>query len=161
MSGRRKPRIGVCGPTTASSEALVLAEQVGTELAQRGGVLVCGGLSGVMEAAARGARAAGGLTIGILPGASANEANPFIDVPVVTNLGEARNALVVRSSDAIIAIAGAYGTLSEIALALKMGVPVVGLGTWQLRTPDGGVPPIIAAQSAAEAVEKAFGAIRT
>jgi len=138
-----------------------LAEQVGGGIARRGAVLVCGGLGGVMEAAARGASATGGLTIGILPGATADEANSFIDVPIVTGLGEARNALVVRSSDAIIAIAGEYGTLSEIALALKMGVPVVGLGTWQLRAPDGGVPPIVAAQSAAEAVEKAFRAIRT
>ena len=138
-----------------------MAEQVGGGIARRGAVLVCGGLGGVMEAAARGASATGGLTIGILPGATADEANSFIDVPIVTGLGEARNALVVRSSDAIIAIAGEYGMLSEIALALKMGVPVVGLGTWQLRAPDGGVPPIVAAQSAAEAVEKAFRAIRT
>ena len=138
-----------------------MAEQVGGGIARRGAVLVCGGLGGVMEAAARGASATGGLTIGILPGATADEANSFIDVPIVTGLGEARNALVVGSSDAIIAIAGEYGTLSEIALALKMGVPVVGLGTWQLRAPDGGVPPIVAAQSAAEAVEKAFRAIRT
>ena len=138
-----------------------MAEQVGGGIARRGAVLVCGGLGGVMEAAARGASATGGLTIGILPGATADEANSFIGVPIVTGLGEARNALVVRSSDAIIAIAGEYGTLSEIALALKMGVPVVGLGTWQLRAPDGGVPPIVAAQSAAEAVEKAFRAIRT
>jgi uncharacterized protein (TIGR00725 family) len=114
-----------------------------------------------MEAAARGVREAGGLTVGILPGESADDANAFIEVPVVTGLGEARNTVVVRSSDAIIAIAGAYGTLSEIALALKMSVPVIGLGTWQLRAPDGSVPPIIAAQSAAEAVEKAFGAIQT
>ena len=140
---------------------MALAEQVGAEVARRGAVLVCGGLGGVMEAAARGAREAGGLTIGIVPGTSAGEANPFIDVPIVTGLGEARNALVVQSSDAVIAIAGAYGTLSEIALALKMGVPVIGLGTWQLRAPDGSVPPIVATQTAAEAVEKAFGAIRT
>jgi uncharacterized protein (TIGR00725 family) len=159
LSARRKPRIGVCGPSAASAEVLALAEQVGAEVARRGAILVCGGLGGVMEAAAHGAREAGGLTIGILPGPTADDANPFIDVPVVTDLGEARNALVVRSSEAIIAIAGAYGTLSEIALALKLGVPVVGLGTWQLRAPDGGVPPIIAAESAVEAVEKAFGAI--
>ncbi len=143
------------------ADVLALAEQAGREIARRGAILVCGGLGGVMEAAARGAHEAGGLAVGILPGESADGANPFIDVPVVTGLGEARNALVVRSSDAIIAIAGAYGTLSEIALALKMGVPVVGLGTWQLRAPDGSVPPIVAAQSAAEVVEKAFGAIRT
>ena len=138
---------------------LALAEQVGVEIARQGGIVVCGGLGGVMEAAARGARTAGGLTVGILPGSSAEEANPFIDVPIVTGWGEARNALVVHSSDAIIAIDGAYGTLSEIALALKMGVPVIGLGTWQLRAPDGSVPPIVPAQTAAEAVEKAFAVI--
>ena len=159
MSPRRKPRIGVCGPSEASAGVLALAEQVGAEIARQGGIVVCGGLGGVMEAAARGARTAGGLTVGILPGSSAEEANPFIDVPIVTGLGEARNALVVHSSDAIIAIDGAYGTLSEIALALKMGVPVIGLGTWQLRAPDGSVPPIVPAQTPAEAVEKAFAVI--
>ena len=161
MSAGRKFRIGVCGPSSAPADLLELAEQVGKEIARRGAVLVCGGLGGVMEAAARGTREAGGLTIGILPGASADDANPFIDVPVVTDLGEARNALVVRSSDAIIAIAGSYGTLSEIALALKMGVPVIGLGTWQLRAPDGGTPAIHWVQSAAEAVERAFLEIQT
>jgi hypothetical protein len=150
----------VCGPAIAPAEILALAEQVGAALAQRCAVLICGGLGGVMEAAAHGARAAGGLTVGILPGASAEDANPFIDIPVVTDLGEARNALVVRSADAIIAIAGAYGTLSEIALALKMNVPVIGLGTWQLRAPDGSVPPIVAVQSADQAVQKAFEVIR-
>ena len=150
----------MCGPAIAPAEILALAEQVGAALAQRCAVLICGGLGGVMEAAAHGARAAGGLTVGILPGASAEDANPFIDIPVVTDLGEARNALVVRSADAIIAIAGAYGTLSEIALALKMNVPVIGLGTWQLRAPDGSVPPIVAVQSADQAVQKAFEVIR-
>jgi uncharacterized protein (TIGR00725 family) len=157
----RKPRIGVLGPARAGADVLALAEQVGREIAGRGAVLICGGLGGVMEAAARGAKRAGGLTVGITPGTDAQEANPFIDVPIVTGLGEARNVLVVRSSNAVIAIAGSYGTLSEIALALKLGVPVVGLGTWQLRAPDGSVPPVIVAESAAEAVEKALHAIRT
>lgn len=144
----------------AGAETLALAEEVGVEIARRGAVLVCGGLGGVMEAAARGAKRAGGLTIGILPGVSAQEANEFIDVPVVTGIGEARNALVVRSSDAVIAIAGSYGTLSEIALALKMGVPVVGMGTWQLRSPDGNEPPIICASSPQKAVAHALEAAR-
>ena len=157
----RKPGIGVLGPAQADAQVLALAEQVGAEIAGRGAVLICGGLGGVMEAAARGAKRAGGLTVGITPGTDAREANPFIDVPVVTGLGEARNVLVVRSSNAVIAIAGSYGTLSEIAFALKLGVPVIGLGTWELRAPDGSEPPIIVGESAVEAVEKALKAIDT
>ncbi len=156
----RKIRIGVLGPSDASVQVLTLAEQVGTEIARRGAILVCGGLGGVMEAVARGAKSAGGLTVGILPGTVEAEANAFIDLPVVTGLGEARNVLVVRSANAVIGIAGSYGTLSEIALALKMGVPVVGLGTWQLQAPDGSVPSIITANSAVDAVEKALRASR-
>lgn len=154
----RQPRIGVLGPSRASAEVLALAEQVGAEIAGAGAILICGGLGGVMESAARGAKRAGGLTIGITPGADAHEANQFIDVPIATGLGEARNVLVVRSSNAVIAVAGSYGTLSEIALALKLGVPVVGLGTWQLRAPDGTEPPVIVAESAADAVKKALEA---
>ncbi|MFQ5827834.1 MAG: TIGR00725 family protein [Candidatus Methylomirabilia bacterium] len=107
-----------------------LAEAVGQGIASAGAILVCGGLGGVMQAAARGARAAGGLTVGILPGASHRDANPYIDIAIITDLGHARNALVVRSSHAMIALPGEYGTLSEVALALKMGVPVVGLQSW-------------------------------
>jgi uncharacterized protein (TIGR00725 family) len=157
----RQPRIAVLGPSQTDAPTLALAELVGSEIAGRGAILICGGLGGVMEAAARGAKRAGGLTIGITPGTDAREVNQYIDVPVVTGLGEARNVLVVRSSNAVIAIAGSYGTLSEIAFALKLGVPVVGLSTWQLRTPDGSAPPIIAAGSAPEAVEKALKAIHT
>ena len=113
-----------------------------------------------MQAVARGAKLAGGATVGILPGTSADEANPFIDFPIVTGMGEVRNAVVVRTSQAVIAVGGAYGTLSEIALALRMGVPVIGLGTWKLKAPDGSVPPIWEAASAADAVEKAFRAAR-
>ena len=156
----RRLRIGVLGPGTAATEALALAREVGAEIARRGAILVCGGLGGVMEAAAHGAKEAGGLTVGIVPGVDAGEANEFVDVPVVTGMGEARNVVVVHSSNAVIAIAGSYGTLSEIALALKIGVPVVGLGSWELRGPDGNEPPIIRASSPQEAVAKAVEAVR-
>jgi uncharacterized protein (TIGR00725 family) len=105
---------------------------VGRELGSRGALLVTGGLGGVMEAACRGARDAGGTTIGILPGTDRSAANPYVDVAIPSGLGEARNALVVRAADALIAIGGAYGTLSEIAFALKAGKRVVGLGTWDI-----------------------------
>ncbi len=157
----RNLRIGVLGPGTASAQTLAVAEEVGAEIARRGAVLVCGGLDGVMAAAARGANRAGGLTVGILPGIDAQEANEYIDLPIVTGMGEARNVLVVRSSNAVIAIAGSYGTLSEIAFALKLGVPVVGMGTWQLRDPNGNEPPIIKANSPRDAVERALERIRT
>ena len=109
-----------------------VAEAVGRAVAQSGAVLVCGGLGGAMEAACRGARAGGGLTVGILPGGARGDANPYVDIAVPTGLGEARNALVVRAADAVVAVAGEYGTLSEIALALQAGIPVVGLDTWEL-----------------------------
>lgn len=157
----RKLRLGVIGPSQADPQTLVLAEQVGNEIGKRGAILICGGLGGIMEAAARGAKRERGLTIGILPTADASSANPFIDVPIATGLGEARNVIVVRSSDAVIAIAGGYGTLSEIGFALRLGIPLVGLGTWQLRAPDGAVPRIIVASSPSDAVEKALEAIRS
>jgi uncharacterized protein (TIGR00725 family) len=105
---------------------------VGRLLAERGATVVCGGLGGTMEAACRGARAAGGTTLGLLPGTERSHANPFVSVAVPTGLGEARNALVVRAADAVIALGGGYGTLSEIALALKAGKRVVGIGTWEI-----------------------------
>ena len=109
-----------------------MAEEVGRLLARRGAVVVCGGLGGVMEAACRGASREGGTTVGVLPGLDRGAANPFVSVAVATGLGEVRNALVVRAADALIAVGGAYGTLSEIALALKAGKPVIGLGTWEI-----------------------------
>lgn len=124
--------MAVVGPGDASTEQETLAEEVGRLLARRGAVVVCGGLGGVMEAACRGARDEGGTTVGILPGFDRGAANPHVSVAVATGLGEARNALVVRAADALIAVGGAYGTLSEIALALKAGKPVVGLGTWEI-----------------------------
>jgi uncharacterized protein (TIGR00725 family) len=120
-----------------SAEALDRAQAVGAELARRGAVLVCGGLGGVMEAACRGASEAGGLTVGILPGADRAAANAWVGVAIATGMGELRNGLVVRSAEAVIAIAGGHGTLSEIALALKAGKRVVGLGSWEI---DGMIP---------------------
>lgn len=142
--------VAVVGPGDASAEQRAVAEEVGRELARRGAVLVCGGLGGAMEAACRGAREEGGTTVGILPGLDRREANEFVDVALPTGLGEARNALVVRTADSLVAIGGGFGTLSEIALALKTGKPVVGLDTWDLG--EG----IRRAGSAAEAVEAAL-----
>jgi uncharacterized protein (TIGR00725 family) len=105
---------------------------VGRQLAARGAVVVCGGLGGVMEAACRGAKEAGGVTVGILPGMDRAAANAFVDVAIPSGLGEARNAMVVRAADALVAVGGGYGTLSEIALALKAGKRVVGLDTWDI-----------------------------
>lgn len=122
-----KPIIAVIGGSTATAAETALAEDTGRLLAGQGAVLVCGGLGGVMEAAARGAKANGGTTVGILPGADPALANAYIDVPLATGLGEMRNFLIVRSAHALIAIGGGVGTLSEIALAQRIGKPVVGL----------------------------------
>jgi uncharacterized protein (TIGR00725 family) len=122
----------VVGPAQASAAELTAAEQVGRLVVRHGAALVCGGLGGVMEAACRGARAEGGTTVGILPGLDRSAANPHVEVAIATGLGEARNALVVRAADAVVAVGGAYGTLSEIALALKAGKRVAGLATWEI-----------------------------
>jgi uncharacterized protein (TIGR00725 family) len=120
------------GPGAASAEEESAAEEVGRGLGSAGATVVCGGLGGVMAAACRGTRSGGGLTVGLLPGGSRRDANRWVDVAIPTGLGEARNALVVRSADVVVAVGGAYGTLSEIALALKAGTPVVGLRTWAI-----------------------------
>ena len=125
------------GGAAAGSEDLAAAFSVGATLASLGAVVVCGGLGGVMEAACRGAKSAGGTTVGVLPGRSAVDANPYVDVAVPTGLGELRNGLVVAAGAAVIAIGGEYGTLSEIALALRAGKPVVGVRTWTLTRPSG------------------------
>ena len=152
----KRVHIGVIGEQDARPEMRKLAEEVGREVARRGGVLVCGGLGGVMEAASRGAAAEGGTVVGILPGTRADDANPYVTIPVVTGLGEARNVIVVRSSDALVAVGGGYGTLSEIAYALKLGVPVVGLHTWELSRPGLEGDPIFRARDAVQAVEMAW-----
>jgi uncharacterized protein (TIGR00725 family) len=138
--------VAVVGPGDAAPSEADDAEAVGRALAGRDAVLVCGGLGGAMEAACRGAKEAGGTTVGILPGLDRSAANPWVDVAVPTGLGEARNALVVRAADALIAVAGGYGTLSEIALALKGGKPVAGLGSWEIE----GVQPAADAEQAVE-----------
>ena len=147
--------IAVIGGGRCPKEVAQIAEGVGRELGKRGLTLVCGGLGGVMEAACRGAKETGGQTIGILPGFSRRDANPYVDIPIVTGLGEARNSIVVRTAQAVIAVDGEYGTLSEIAYALKLGIPVVGLDTWQLSRGGHEVGDIVVAHTPAEAVEKA------
>jgi len=150
------------GGTDVPPDTLEVAEAVGRGVAEAGAVLVCGGRDGVMEAACRGAKARGGLTVGILPGLDRSEANAFVDVAVPTGMGETRNALVVRAADVVIAVDGGYGTLSEIALALVAGTPVVGIGTWELRRGEAtGAEPvadtgIVPAANAADAVALAL-----
>lgn len=124
--------VGVIGAGDADEALAATAEAVGRAVAAAGAVLVCGGLGGVMAAACRGAKGARGTTVGILPGDDRGAANPHVDVAVPTGMGEMRNALVVRAADALVAVGGGYGTLSEIALALKAGKRVVGLGTWEI-----------------------------
>ncbi len=126
----RQRHITVSAPGTVSEEELILAETVGRHLGERGCTLVCGGLGGGMEAACRGAKRAGGVTIGIIPGYDERDANPWIDHVICTGMGQARNAIVVASGQALIAVGGGWGTLSEIALALRLGRPVVLLGGW-------------------------------
>ena len=156
----KKRIIAVIGGGQCTREEATLAEEVGRELARRGAILVCGGLGGVMEAACRGADSQGGMTIGILPGESRQPANPYVQIPIVTGMGYARNVAVVKSAQAVIAIAGSYGTLSEIGHALQSGIPVIGLNTWTLSRNGQPDNAIIPAQDAAEAVEKALNLAR-
>ena len=138
--------MAVVGPGDASPEEVSAAAAIGLRLAHRGAVVVCGGLSGVMAAACRGAASAGGLTVGILPGAERSAANQWVQIAIPTGLGELRNGLIIRSADVVIAVGGAYGTLSEVALALKTGVPVVGLHTWSIE----GIEPAGSPEAAVE-----------
>ena len=160
----RPPRAGlhiaVIGEGVCSRRVAALAERVGRAVAGAGAVLLCGGLGGVMEAASRGAAQAGGLVVGLLPGFEARDANRWVRVPIVTGMDQARNVILVRSSDAVIAVGGRYGTLSEIALALKLGRPVVGLGTWRLAEPEGRRVPLLTARTPEEAVARALRAAR-
>jgi uncharacterized protein (TIGR00725 family) len=126
------PYVAVCGPGVATEEEDAAAEEIGRLLGQAGAVVVCGGRGGVMDAAARGARDGGGLSVGLLPDDHRAGAGEHLTVSLPTGMGEARNALVARAADVLIAVGGEFGTLSEIAFALKLGKPVVGLGTWEL-----------------------------
>ncbi len=148
--------IAVVGPSAATPAEHALGEEVGRLIAEAGAVLVCGGLGGLMEAAASGCAAAGGRSVGVLPTETRAGANPYLTTVVATGMGEARNAIVVRTADAVIAVAGEFGTLSEIALALKMGKPVVGLQTWELAKDGLPVEAITRATSPADAVATAL-----
>lgn len=150
--------ISVIGGERCDAAACQQAEAVGRELARRGAVLVCGGGGGVMESACRGAHSADGTTIGILPGNDRAAANKYVNIPVVTGLGYARNSIVVKSGQAVIAIDGSYGTLSEIAYAMISGIPVIGLGTWELSIKGQRDNCIIVADNPVDAVEKALAA---
>ncbi len=140
--------ISVIGAGSCNKEIYCIAEEVGRLIAQKGATLLTGGLGGVMEAASKGAREAGGTTVGILPGFGKEEANPFVDIPIITGLSDARNIIVVRSADAVIAVSGEYGTLSEIAIALKLGKPVIGIKTWD------NIKGVIYVNSPEEAIQK-------
>jgi len=131
------PYIAVVGPAAAGATACAQAREVGERLARAGAVVVCGGLGGVMEAACEGARGAGGITIGLLPGADRTEGNRFLTVAIATGLGELRNGLLVRCADVVLGIGGGWGTLSELALARRTGTPVVLLGSWSVRAATG------------------------
>lgn len=145
-----KPIIAVVGGSTVSTEVYQTAREVGRSVAEAGALLITGGLGGVMEAASQGAKEKGGTVIGILPGLSHQDANPYVNIPIVTGLGDGRNMLIVQTAQAVIALPGEYGTLSEIALALKIGRPVVSLESWEISS------DILKAQTPREAVEKAM-----
>ncbi len=143
-------RVGVIGAGLCDTELSAMAEEVGRRIAEHRAILYCGGLGGIMEAAAKGAVEGGGITVGILPGVKATDANPHIKIPVITGMGHARNVILVRSCEVLISISGSHGTLSEIALALKMWKPVVGLKTWE------NLADVHYVDTPEEAVEKAF-----
>jgi len=151
------PRVvAVIGRGECSDAEETIAKEVGSRLADAGTILICGGLGGVMEAACRGASAKGGFTVGILPGNDRHAANEWVSLAIAAGTGQARNMAVVRSADAVIAVGGAFGTLSEIAFALDSGIPVVGVGTWRLAR--GGIAGslVVEATSAEEAVDTAL-----
>lgn len=159
---RDRIHVGVIGPQTATPEIEELAVRVGRGIAERGGVVVCGGLTGVMAAACRGAKDADGTTIGLLPGLDRHQANEWVDVALPTGLGEVRNVLVVRASDAIVAVDGSHGTLTEIAFALKHRKPVVALRSWTVTAggadgPDAGITIAGTAEDAVDAALRAAG----
>jgi len=150
---RKKVQVGVIGGNSGSEEVLKQAEIVGREIAKRGAVLVCGGMGGVMEAACRGAKSEGGITIGIIPTGNKNDANKYVDYVIATDMGMARNAIIINSVSGVIAVGGKYGTLSEIGFALQKGIPVVSLSSWTV-TSD-----IIKADNADNAVSVLFDKI--
>ena len=159
MKKNRRFIVSVIGASEGSSEIMRLAEEVGQGLARRGVDVVCGGLSGVMEAVCKGVKKEGGTTIGILPGHDPEEANPYVDIPIPTGMGYARNTIVVKAGRVVIAIGGAYGTLSEIGHALADNTPVVGLQTWDPVRGGKTDPGIIVTKTPNEAVERAVAEV--
>lgn len=153
--------ISVIGSSTADAQLATLAESVGRELAEREVTVVCGGLGGVMEAACKGAKSAGGRTIGILPGNDPSEANAYVDIPICTGIGYARNVIVVKTGSAVIAVGGAFGTLSEMGHALADGIPVIGLQTWSLSQSGQPSGAIEIAADPVDAVERALAAAKS
>jgi len=149
-----KKIIAVIGGRRIEKALLAEAEEVGKLIAKRGAILVCGGLGGVMEAASEGAQSAGGLTVGILPQDNPGRANQYIDIPITTGLGIGRNVIIARTADALIAVGGEYGTLSEIAFALQLKKPVVGIKTWDIKG-------VIGSENAADAVDKVFNLLKS
>jgi len=149
-----KKIIAVIGGRKTEKALLLEAEEVGRLIAKSGAVLVCGGLGGVMEAASKGAQAEDGLTIGILPHDNSSHANRYIDIPIATGLGIGRNVIIARTADAIIAVGGEYGTLSEIAFALQMKKPVIGIRTWDIKG-------IVRAENAADALDKVLSLFKS
>ena len=159
---RPVPYIAVIGANRDARDTdLAAAEEAGAAIADGGATLVCGGLGGVMEAACRGARSRGGLTVGLLPGTDREDANGWVVLALPTGLGEGRNALIVRAADAVVAIGGGWGTLSEIALALRAGLPVLGVGTWELARDGAPVAGVRAVDDAATAVAEALRLARS
>lgn len=142
----KKIQVAVVGASRPTENQYKLAEEIGRAVAGEGWVLINGGLSGVMEASAKGANEAGGTVVGVLPTSRASDANPYVAIPIVTNMGHARNVIIVQSADACVAVGGGEGTLSEIAIALKVGKLAVGLDTWD-------IPGVVKATTAEEAVE--------
>jgi uncharacterized protein (TIGR00725 family) len=151
--------VGVVGPSDASAQELVDAQALGRGVAERGHVVVCGGLGGVMAAVARGAESAGGLVVGLLPGTDRADANPHVTVAIPTGLGELRNGLLVRSSDVVVSVGGSWGTLSEVALAVRTGVPVVAVNGW--RVPGQGPTEVASADEALVVLDRLLGRVAT
>jgi uncharacterized protein (TIGR00725 family) len=149
----RRKIIAVIGGSEVDQKDLTIAEEVGSLIAKKGAILITGGMGGVMHAASQGAKQADGLVIGILPTVDRESANPYVDIPIITGLGEARNVIIARTCDCAIAVSGKYGTLSEIAYCMMFNKPVIGIHTWKIDA------PIIHVESAQEAIDKAFTAM--
>lgn len=160
MNGGGQPVVAVIGASSASPAEQEVAEEVGRRLAESGAILICGGRGGVMQAACRGAQKAGGFTVGILPGTDRGGGNPYLSLVLPTGLSHARNAVVIQASEAVIAVGGGAGTLSEIGHALKIGRPLVGLLTWEARRSGSLISEIQVAETAEEAVERTLESVK-